>query len=425
MKKAFLLSFILAISFLAAAQDTVRYLDPWYAFTDPGMPCRTQVVDAMAGNMYFNCDSEFVAHDMYAMPGNIHTGQPYNLLYGLAVTGEYDSYNNRDFDINECVLHVYHDVYFPREHMIEYQWSVGQIVTLKTANMGFMKDCTFQYDYTDNDSIPHSKFVRCYELYFDQPVLIKGGESMYIGREQCGTPPTYGVDCTNSQCWVTVAPWEPRIANVCNTSGEFAGAVSVGGVAAAFSWGGIFPIVGLRCTAPRGVTLLDDDKIKLLWRSDTNATVFQVSVCDNPTEPELGSRTNTTDTSYSLTYLHPDSAYMVYVRKMCAFGPDTIWSDWSGPIVLGDTTGWAARSVSIIEASATEVTLTPNPAADRVTVAAEGMERVELIGVDGTVLLRKDCHGECQIDLTGLAAGLYLVRATTPRGTATRRLVVQ
>jgi hypothetical protein len=71
------------------------------------------------------------------------------------------------------------------------------------------------------------------------------------------------------------------------------------------------------------------------------------------------------------------------------------------------------------------VTVSPNPAADRVTVAAEGMERVELIDVDGTVLLRRDCRGECQIDLTGLAAGLYLVRATTPRGTTTRRLVVQ
>jgi hypothetical protein len=69
----------------------------------------------------------------------------------------------------------------------------------------------------------------------------------------------------------------------------------------------------------------------------------------------------------------------------------------------------------------------PNPATERVTVAAEGMERVEVVAVDGTILLCKDGlrQDACVLDLNGLTAGVYMVRVATPRGTATRKLAVQ
>ncbi len=194
------------------------------------------------------------------------------------------------------------------------------------------------------------------------------------------------------------------------------------------AWGGFFPIVDLRCTTPRDFQLCDETAPTVCWRSDTNAMVFQVSVCNSLVEPELGNLTTVYDTSYNLSPLHPDSAYMVYLRKMCSFVcADTVWSDWSGPIVIGDTTGWANHNTGIVEATPVDITLTPNPASEQVTVAATGMESVELLGVDGTVIMRREGlrQDEYTIDLKGLAAGVYMVRVSTAKGTATRRLMVQ
>ena len=71
--------------------------------------------------------------------------------------------------------------------------------------------------------------------------------------------------------------------------------------------------------------------------------------------------------------------------------------------------------------------LTPNPATERVTVSATGMQSVELLAVDGMVIMRREGlrQDEYLLDLKGLAAGVYMVRVSTPLGTATRRLMVQ
>ena len=81
----------------------------------------------------------------------------------------------------------------------------------------------------------------------------------------------------------------------------------------------------------------------------------------------------------------------------------------------------------LVESGNVYVTLTPNPAAERVTVLAEGIQSVELLGVDGTVIMRREglMQDEYILDLKGLAAGVYMVRVSTAKGTATRRLMVQ
>jgi hypothetical protein len=411
MKKAFLLSFILAISFLAAAQDTVRYLDPWYSFEDRGTLVESTWFTISPNGIYTPLsytDSHYIA--------NVIPVGKYKWLYGIAVTlKDTNAYGNAS-DYSTIILHAYLDVTLtPSIYSNQQTWTHNQELTLR-ANRSNVKECMFEYEY--DYPAPSSAFSHCYEFYFDQPVPIAMEESNFVGIVI-----TYGL-------YELFFAWDSSaltnyIKFIHNDLSSDTGNYFCVEPDYIHVWGGIFPIVELRCTAPRGFRLCDEVAPTACWRGDTNATVFQVSVCNSLIEPELGSLATTSDTSYDLSYLHPDSAYMVYLRKMCSFVcADTVWSDWSGPIVLGDTTGWAANGAGIGEAAEPEVTLTPNPAADRVTVAAEGMERVELIGVDGTVLLRRDCRSECQIDLTGLAAGLYLVRATTPRGTATRSLVV-
>lgn len=89
-----------------------------------------------------------------------------------------------------------------------------------------------------------------------------------------------------------------------------------------------------------------------------------------------------------------------------------------------DTTGIGIRRVE----APIEFSVTPNPAHSNATVrCAAGLQTVELLGVKGDVLLRREAAGSeaCVLDLTGLAKGIYIVRITTPRGIAAQKLAVE
>ena len=107
-----------------------------------------------------------------------------------------------------------------------------------------------------------------------------------------------------------------------------------------------------------------------------------------------------------------------------------VWSGWGAPTLfyLGseepDTSGIGIRRVE----EAVEFSVTPNPARGTTTVrCAAGLQTVELLGVKGDVLLRREAAGSeaCVLDLTGLAKGIYIVRITTSRGTAAQKLAVE
>lgn len=413
MKKHVTFGLLVAMAFVVAAQDTVRYPDPWYAYQDKG----TLVRDSVLVNYMHVCEpGDITTYYSYIYP---FPNRNHEWLYGVAVTlTDFDTFCNAPSDYTSMYIEVYRGVTKTR---IMYQpgwedafwWDYTSRVFVQAGSLQ-TKQCMFEYEYDLPASAP--TVVRCYEIYFNQPLEIEAEDTIFIGLPWYGK---WGLLCAYDSTLLHRRPWlayvegprvydyDPRV----------------------FLWGGVFPIVGLRCTAPRGFRLCGTGVTAACWNSDTNATAFQVSVCDSLVEPELGSLATTQDTSFDLSHLHPDSAYMVYLRKMCSFvSADTVWSDWSGPIVIGDTTGWAARSAEgIAGAEAVEVTLMPNPATERVTVAAEGMECVEVLAVDGTILLRKDGlrQDACVLELNGLTAGVYMVRVATPRGTATRKLAVQ
>lgn len=121
--------------------------------------------------------------------------------------------------------------------------------------------------------------------------------------------------------------------------------------------------------------------------------------------------------------LYPNKAYSVKVNARCYQSKYNIWSGWSETIWVGNTTG------SIAEAEAFSFTMKPNPAKDKVTIAADGYDgtaTVSIATVGGMeVLLREKAALPLTIDLAGLASGIYMVRVSTATGTATNRLVVQ
>ena len=188
----------------------------------------------------------------------------------------------------------------------------------------------------------------------------------------------------------------------------------------------LFPIIRRDCdTCPQAQGLQyvrsSADKAFFRWQRGTNHHDWQLSYGPAGTAPEDGTILNCANTSSSLVTLDPDSHYVAYVRARCKFARYE-YGPWSAPLAFSLNGGNGIDGVDT-----PDITLTPNPATERVTVSATGMQSVELLAVDGTVILHHDGlhQDKYPLDLKGLAAGVYMVRVSTPLGTATRRLLVQ
>ena len=120
--------------------------------------------------------------------------------------------------------------------------------------------------------------------------------------------------------------------------------------------------------------------------------------------------------------------------KSCRYttaGYDTIvWSDWSQPVTVGDTSagGGSGNSIADVEGNAA-FTLAPNPAHGTVVLTlaetAEGAE-LTLCDLGGRELRRVQVAGATHsLDVSALPTGVYLLKLTTPQGVAIRRLLVE
>lgn len=81
----------------------------------------------------------------------------------------------------------------------------------------------------------------------------------------------------------------------------------------------------------------------------------------------------------------------------------------------------AAGTVGIDDVENGSVSVYPNPVANTLTVSAEGVSEVQLIDVNGRVVLSSNHAGN--IDVTTLAEGMYIVRVVTASGVSTSKIV--
>ena len=88
----------------------------------------------------------------------------------------------------------------------------------------------------------------------------------------------------------------------------------------------------------------------------------------------------------------------------------------------GDTT-----AVEVVDGVGRYVSLTPNPAADRVQVLSSfGLTQVEAYNAEGRLVYADEAHGLSKtIDLAAWPRGIYLVRVITPMGSTTKKLVLR
>lgn len=90
------------------------------------------------------------------------------------------------------------------------------------------------------------------------------------------------------------------------------------------------------------------------------------------------------------------------------------------PLVVGYTD----PCVGIQRAKTSTVTLAPNPATDRCIIQGDGLYRVELLDMMGRRIQDARCSGECEMSLSTLPAGLYLVRSHAEAGVSVKKLII-
>lgn len=440
MKKiAFFLIFVVA-GIAAEAQDTVRYGDPWYIFKP--MPALKR--DHYEARRLRNDGSVMIQE----YQNTLHNER---LLYGIAITGSeyYDYYYDEKHqdDTVKKIEFVYLpsiDTSYPTTGHFD---SVQQMVRMK-MDSAMIKHSKFEYVYTIPS--PDTQVVDLYEYYFPEPLRIDTG-NFYIGTwmlfwDDVSLPSLHTcyeapMDTTWGQKWYRGigAYTGDEVSNVeipCPIAwvpfDYYIGYSRSDRFSSPF-WGTFFPIVQLRCTAPRGMQVEDHgaEGYVAQWAADTNAEDFEVAVCYTSQQPDNAQRYIQAGASLEahIGTLSPDTTYRIHVRKRCSFTTsgysDTVYGQWSAPELVMATSGIEAASDRRLQFS-----VQPNPASGRTTVELDGETEGELTLMDvygrpiRNLAVTRGQRG-VEVPLAGLSAGTYLLRLTTPTAMATRRLMVK
>ncbi len=124
---------------------------------------------------------------------------------------------------------------------------------------------------------------------------------------------------------------------------------------------------------------------------------------------------------YAIDSLQPETAYEVYILNKCT---ETLFSAPTQRI--GFTT---LPEVGILTVDGNTLTLSPNPASDKVNISINAKSKafdVEVIDMNGiTVLSERAVGGNQTIDVSRLSQGTYIVRITSDDWTAVRKLIVK
>ncbi len=104
-------------------------------------------------------------------------------------------------------------------------------------------------------------------------------------------------------------------------------------------WACIFPIVGLRCVAPKA-SLVEraDGMVTVRWTQAEAGMEYQVAYGPYNVPPDSATVLTLTDTFCTVPEMNTGGVQGVWVRKACRYltgGYDTtVWSNWSQPVLF-------------------------------------------------------------------------------------------
>ena len=383
--------------FCLQAQDTVRYLDPWYLF---------HRYDSLRWTYGTNINQGG------GVPARSNTIQEYTLpdggatVYGIAVTAT-------SFPLEDHVLQYAPSMRIYRQGEPSYPPAMELIDSVTV----YQSHRRRYFDYVTTGTNAGSHVVPCFEFYFDTPVAPSSlTDTFYISLY---FPIEYSPDwwtgdrewyvrgaiayTSNPYLWWRPYPFCDEVDTLLS-SPNLGGSVPFFGTPGTVTWGFLFPIVGLRCVAP---------SLRLVERGNGTATVswtqaeagvgYELSFGPYGIEPDSGTIVGTTDTSYTLTGLEGGVREAVWVRKACRYDiyDSTVWSEWSLPLVF--------LTLGVDEVEGEAVRLQVRDGAVAVVGAADG-EEVKLYDALGRQVAAARAAAGAETLLAAPAAGVYTVR---------------
>lgn len=179
-----------------------------------------------------------------------------------------------------------------------------------------------------------------------------------------------------------------------------------------------FTTLPMPCQAPTNLAQLSvtDNSVTVVWTNHAESDEWQIRYRTGNGDWAV---VNMTTTYYQLSGLAPNTTYELQVRSVC---DNETTSEWSSPLYV-TTTGIENYLQGLI-------TLSPNPAKEYVNVQCsmnnvplEGAE-IEVLDMYGKLLQTITISSEItQINVSGLASGVYFVRVNTKQGSVTKRFV--
>ena len=402
MKKTVAIALLSFFAVMAMAQDTVHVGEPWYLTKDVG--------PSDFANIYVRGNSS-LGIDLQLYYGK-DTGSI--LVYGVAVIQS--NMLVEEDRAREAVTMTPTVMLFEQESY----GNPPSVSFLDSANVfNLVKQCRFVYPVNGKDSVVFPS----YEFYFDTPHgFTIPDDSLYVA---CYFPPER---FNNLAQWVldhransfdytgryfgiyaevptgmTVEYWISEAGNIYEwmTSNPM--------VAEAYMWGGLFPIIGLRCTAPTlRLVGRGGDSVTVGWWQAEGGEAYELSLGTYGSDPDTGLLVTPADSVHTFTGLQSDTLYSIWVRKACRYtteGYDTlVWSDWSRPLVCRTSVGIG----EVYDGEGLHV------AAQDGCVAVQGLasgERAEVYDMKGCRVATLAADGRT----APLPQGVYLVRTTAGR----------
>ena len=190
-------------------------------------------------------------------------------------------------------------------------------------------------------------------------------------------------------------------------------------------WGGLFPMLQpdrLTCRKVTGLHVVESgaDWATLGWNGGDcdHYRIILYSPLDTTYE--------TVDTTLTLSGLQPGITYSAWARRVCHHS-----CRYHDTVLVGPSSArldFQVGNNGITLVDKYNMTLSPNPTSDEMTVSAEGVEGeatvivVDMAGVE--VYRREGVRLPLTLGTAAWPTGTYLVRLTTPQGMATKKLTV-
>lgn len=210
------------------------------------------------------------------------------------------------------------------------------------------------------------------------------------------------------------------------------------GVTSPLTSAAFFTTLSTACSVPNGLstTGIRTNKARVNWAAQANVKFYRLRWREVGTTQWNNRNISANRNKFWLTNLTAGTSYEWQIKTICTSDKKNVGTAWTAMQVF--TTDVSAKTASLLgadkvhESSAQPLSMFPNPATHHVTVVFESDQIVTSVVVSdmlGKALVSAPAagaSGQLQLDLSGLASGIYLCSLrTADGGQYSQKLVIQ